>query len=117
MKIYISTPINARNEKTFAEKYAAASRRVGEIQGYLIMHGYKDAEFVSFVDIAPLGECTEAQAMGRCVQAVIESDICLIDEVDVDMFLKSSGCITERFVALRYRKTIIDFHDIVNAKQ
>ena len=102
MRIYISTPVNARPEKTFAEKYAAASKRVEEIKCELRTRGYEDAEFVSFADVAPLGECTEAQAMGRCVQAVMESDMCLVDDSNEEGFANSIGCRIEAFVTYHY---------------
>ena len=101
MRIYISTPINGRAEKTFAEKYEGAKKRVSEIIGQL-KSKFPDAEFVSFADVAPLGECTEAQAMGKCVQAVMESDICVLDNVNIKAFRKSNGCYLETIAAHIY---------------
>lgn len=100
-KIYISTPVNARAEKTFAEKYEAAKKRVSEIIGHL-KDKYPDAEFVSFSDVAPLGECTEAQAIGQCVQAVMECDVLFCD-IMAEGFYKSKGCRVECFVARTYQ--------------
>lgn len=110
MKIYISTPVNARSEKTFAEKYEAANMRVSEIIGRL-MPTYPDAEFVSFADVAPLGECTEAQAMGRCVQAVMDCDA-VFEDIMADGFCMSKGCCVEGYVARMYKIPIIN-----NAKE
>ena len=101
MRIYISTPINARGEKTFAEKYECAKKRVFEIIGQL-KSKFPDAEFVSFADVAPLGECTEAQAVGKCIQAVIESDYVIIDDSDLMALGLSFGCKLEQKAAFLY---------------
>ena len=101
MKIYISTPVNARAEKTFAEKYEAAKKRVSEIIGHL-KDKYPDAEFVSFADVAPLG-CSEAEAMGRCVQAVVGCDRLIVDSSS-DVLYESKGCRIEVIVAKMYHK-------------
>ena len=78
-RLYIATPINARLERDFTSKYLAAKSRVEELKKLLFATG-SDARFseydeiVSSFDLNPLGECSEAQAMGRCIEAVLESD-------------------------------------------
>lgn len=103
MRIYISTPINARAENTFAEKYECAKKRVSEIIGQL-KSKFPDAEFLSFSDVAPMGECTEAQAVGNCIKAVIESDYVIIDDSDLNAVNTSLGCELEKKAAYLYAK-------------
>ena len=74
MRIYISTPINARSEATFEEKYEAARKRVEDIAAWLKKQ-QPDAETVSTFDGRPKPDgSTEAEAIGRCVQQVLECD-------------------------------------------
>lgn len=68
MRIYISTPINARGEATFEEKYEAARKRAEEIAAWLKTQ-QPEAETVSTFDGRPKPDgSTEAEAIGRCVQ-------------------------------------------------
>lgn len=101
MKVYISLPISGRPEPTFDTRYAAAQRRCALIISLLRKcDEFRDAEFVHTFDLNPLGTVTEAQAMGRCVQAVIECDAIFEDYNG----WTSRGCTVEAETALQYRK-------------
>jgi len=102
MKLYISTPINARSEATFQEKYEAARKRVEEIKEQLPSIYQECYDIVSSFDLNPLGTYTEEQAMGRCIQAVMESDAILLD----DGWTLSQGCCLEFRTAEIYNKII-----------
>lgn len=117
MRLYIATPINARMERDFTSKYLAAKSRVEELKKLLFASG-SDARFseydeiVSSFDLNPLGEYSEAQAMGRCIEAVLESDAIYLDRG----WKVSSGCILEYSTARIYGKTIFE-HDLVKELQ
>lgn len=102
MKLYISTPINARSEATFQEKYEAARKRVEEMKEQLPSIYQECYDIVSSFDLNPLGTYTEAEAMGRCIQAVMESDAILLD----DGWATSQGCCLEFRTAEIYNKII-----------
>ena len=107
MKIYLSTPVTSRPEKTYEEQYKAAEKRVAEMKEiFRTKHNgpEKVYSFVSFADIVPPWNCTEAEAMGRCIKAVIECDEILMDE----NWLNSRGCRLEAEAASLYKKTL--FH-------
>lgn len=102
MKLYISTPINARSEATFQEKYEAARKRVEEMKEQLPSIYQECYDIVSSFDLNPFGTYTEEQAMGRCIQAVMESDAILLD----DGWATSQGCCLEFRTAEIYNKII-----------
>ena len=101
MTLYIATPINARPEETFGEKFRGARERVQELKVRL----QADERFRTFddmtsgVDVCPLGGFTEAKAMGRCIQAVLESDAVYMD----DGYETSKGCLLEYDTCRRYK--------------
>lgn len=109
-RLYIATPINARLERDFTSKYLAVKSRVEELKKLLFATG-SDARFseydeiVSSFDLNPLGECSEAHAMGRCIEAVLESDAIYLDQG----WKASSGCILEYSTARIYGKTIFKY--------
>lgn len=107
-KIYVSTPVNARPEGCFEAKYKAAERRARKVaQDYESATGEKP-EFVFFFDLAALGQNTEAEAMGKCIRGVIESDALLLDDTCQEADWKhSKGCRTEVFTARQYGKSVI----------
>lgn len=107
-KIYIATPINARQEKTFREKYLAAKHRVGFLKEVIRSDERfpRDIELISSFDINPLGAHTESQAMGRCVTEVMESDAIYLDHG----WQSSNGCNLEYRTAKIYNKKIYE-HD------
>lgn len=107
-KIYIATPINARQEKTFMEKYLAAKHRVEFLKEIIRSDERfpRDIELISSFDINPLGAYAESQAMGRCVTEVIESDAIYLDHA----WQSSKGCNLEYRTAKIYDKEIFE-HD------
>lgn len=108
MKLYIATPINARPERGFKNKYLAAQHRVKMLKAVL-KDEFKFSdyhEFISSFNLNRLNECSEAQAMGRCIQAVIESDAIYLDHA----WQISKGCNLEYRAAKIYGKIIYE-HD------
>lgn len=107
-KIYIATPINARSEKTFRDKYIAAKHRVEFLKEIIRSDERfpKDIELLSSFDLNPLGAYTESQAMGRCVSEVMESDAIYLDHA----WQSSNGCNLEYRTAKIYGKKIYE-HD------
>lgn len=109
-RLYIATPINARLERDFTSKYLAAKSRVEELKNKFFTSdsNHRLAEYdeiVSSFDLNPLGEYSEAQAMGRCIEAVLESDAIYLDRG----WKASSGCILEYSTARIYGKTIFKY--------
>lgn len=104
-KIYISTPVTSRPEATMREKWDAAKARVEELKKYRItredLRCYEQT--VSTFDINDFG-CSDAEAMGRCLQAVIECDAILYDYNEIKH--ESRGCRAERAIATIYNKVI-----------
>ena len=109
MRLYISTPINARREKTFREKYEAAERRCGLLKGKMLADTRfrQYGEIVTTFDFNPLGMFTEEEAMGRCVAAVMQCDAVFLDHG----WERSRGCILEYCSARIYGKTVIKHDD------
>lgn len=97
MRLYISTPINGRREATFEQKYAAAKARVEQIKREFDDWLSRYDAIVTTFDINPPGT-SEAEAMGRCIQAVIESDEILLDKG----WQYSGGCLLEVHAARCY---------------
>ena len=103
MKIYIATPVNARNEETLEEKREKAWDRMCEIRKQLHKR-YPDAEFHSSFDahIAPIDKpvtmMTEATIMGKCVTEVMECDMVVLDYD----WQQSKGCRLENRTAQIY---------------
>lgn len=97
MRLYISTPINGRREATFEQKYAAAKARVEQIKRDFDDWLSRYDKIVTTFDINPPGT-SEAEAMGRCIQAVIESDEILLDKG----WQYSGGCLLEVYAARCY---------------
>lgn len=108
MKLYIATPINARNERTFKEKYLAAKHRCEMLKELL----YSDPDFAvydeieSSCDFNPLGELSEENAMGRCIAHVLVDDAIYLDHG----WQSSKGCNLEYRAAKIYGKQIFE-HD------
>lgn len=109
MRLYIATPINARQEKTLEEKKRAARHRVNLLKE-IISDDKRFAEYgelVSTFDISTIGSrTTEAQALGMCVTAVLESDAIYLDHG----WNGSDGCNLEYRAAKIYGKRIYE-HD------
>lgn len=115
MKIYIATPVNARNEATLEQKRQAAYKRVKELE-YKLSKSVCGAEFCEFhssfdADICPLGGYVydEPTIMGMCVERVMDCDAILMDKD----YEHSKGCNVELFTATTYKKKVLHFYDIV----
>lgn len=119
MNIYISTPINGRQEKTFFEKWVAAKHRAKMIEELIgcdekFSERYDDGRYPRFtstftihkiIDIQS-GELTEEQALDNCVKAVLEADAIYLDHG----WESSKGCRLEYYAAKIYGKKIFE-HD------
>lgn len=104
MRIYVSTPVNARRESTFEKKRLAAYYRAETLRAYL-QEEYPDAEVVTPFDNLPLKrQFDEPTAMGVCIKAVLECDTILLDRG----WTASKGCNLEYRAAKLYGKHIID---------
>ena len=99
MKVYISTPINGRTEPTIKQRYDAAEARCKYIIETLSHRDeFKDAEFVHTFDINPWGTVSEEEAMGKCIEAVMKSDLVIMDY----FWNESRGCNLEYYCASIY---------------
>ena len=98
MKLYIATPINARPEQGFRNKYKAAQKRVRELKEII----KTDHRF----DVNKSQNISEAIAMGNCIQAVMECDAIYLDHA----WQSSKGCNLEYRAAKIYDKEIYE-HD------
>lgn len=107
MKLYIATPINGRREQGFANKYKAARQRVSQLKEMLKLdnrfYGYT---FVSSFNVNKSQNISEAEAMGNCIQAVMECDAIYLDHA----WQSSKGCNLEYRAAKIYDKYIFE-HD------
>ena len=110
MRIYIATPINGRNERSFEDKYREAEKRVDALRNVLRTDPrFWSHSFVSSIEINAPGSQTEAMAMGKCIAAVLECDAVYLDHGWQD----SKGCNAEYQTAKIYGKKIIE-HDKLN---
>lgn len=102
MKLYIATPINARQEPTMREKLVAAKRRVQMLKKILADDvRFKDYEMISTFGFNDWNE-TEERAMSRCIYYVITSDAIYLDHG----WSASKGCNLEYQAAKIYGKQI-----------
>ena len=102
MKLYIATPINARQEPTMREKLVAAKQRVERMKEILADDiRFKDYELISTFDFNDRNE-TEERAMSRCIYHVITSDAIYLDHG----WTASKGCNLEYQAAKIYGKQI-----------
>ena len=105
MKLYISTPINARQEKTFADKLLAAKYRVSLLEE-IIRTDKRFAQFETIVYTNFDTVMSESAAMGNCIRSVIECDAIYLDHA----WQSSKGCNLEYRAAKIYDKQIFE-HD------
>ena len=104
MKLYIATPINARQEPTLREKLVAAKRRVEMLKEILADDvRFKDYELISTFDFNDWND-TEEKAMSRCIYHVLTSDAIYLDHC----WTASKGCILEYITAKSYGKEIFE---------
>lgn len=103
MKIYIATPIHTRPEENFKSKFLAAMNRAKEMME-LFKKNVKIKQGVEFVTTFDFNKSDEKEsvAMGRCTQAVLDSDAILLDE----NWMESNGCRIEYQTAVLYEKDI-----------
>ena len=102
MKLYIATPINARQEPTMREKLVAAKRRVEMLKAILADDDrFKDYELISTFDFNEWYE-TEEGAMSLCIYHVLKSDAIYLDHG----WTASKGCNLEYQAAKIYGKQI-----------
>ena len=110
MKLYIATPINARQESTMREKLVAAKRRVEMLKEILTDDvRFKKYELISTFDFNDMND-TEEKAMSRCIYHVLTSDAIYLDHG----WTASKGCNLEYQAAKIYGKQI--FINIENIK-
>ena len=83
MKIYITTPIIERAEKTYQEKLNGALERINSIKGHFkAAHGVQIVDVVTCITeekISPSEPDFEALMMGKRVQTVIKCDAVYLD--------------------------------------
>lgn len=83
MKIYITTPIAERSEKTYQEKLNGALERINSIKGHFkAAHGVQIVDVVTCITeekISPSEPDFEALMMGKRVQTVIKCDAVYLD--------------------------------------
>ncbi len=102
MKLYIATPINARQEPTMREKLVAAKHRVEMLKEILADDvRFKNYELISTFDFNDMYE-TEEKAMSRCIYHVLTSDAIYLDHG----WTASKGCNLEYLTAKIYGKQI-----------
>ena len=103
-KIYISLPITSRKEQTIRERVEAAFKRCELLKRRIaVVDAFKGWEIVTPFDVAPIGTTkTEAEIMGGCVQAVLESDAILLDRD----YTESKGARLEAEAAALYGKQV-----------
>ena len=109
MKLYISTPINSRREKNFREKYIAARHRCELLKEVILFDPRFDrfGEVITTFDVNGTDAmCSEEEAMGRCITAVMKCDAIYLDHG----WQGSKGCNLEYRTAKIYGKTIFE-HD------
>ena len=103
-KIYISLPITSRKEQTIRERVEAAFERCELLKRRIaVVDAFKGWEIVTPFDVAPVGTTkTEAEIMGGCIQAVLESDAILLDRD----YTISKGARLEAEAAALYGKQV-----------
>ena len=102
MKLYIATPINARQEPTMREKLVAAKRRVEMLKAIIADNDqFSDYELISTFDFNDWNE-TDEKAMSRCIYHVLTSDAIYLDLG----WTMSKGCNLEYLTAKIYGKQI-----------
>ena len=102
MKLYIATPINARQEPTMREKLVAAKHRVEMLKAIIANDiRFKNYELISTFDFNDMND-TEEKAMSRCIYHVLTSDAIYFDHG----WTVSKGCNLEYLTARIYGKQI-----------
>lgn len=109
LKIYIATPVNARNEATLQEKKEKAALRCKMLKEKLGKE-FPNADVVCSFDVCPIaGEPIEEHtAMGRCVDLLMTCDSIYLDEG----WEMSSGCNVEYFTAKTYGLFVMGYETV-----
>ena len=104
MKLYIATPISARQEPTMREKLVAAKHRVEMLKAIIADNDqFSDYELISTFDFNDMND-TEEKAMSRCIYLVLTSDAIYLDHG----WTASKGCNLEYLTAKIYSKQIFE---------
>ena len=104
MKLYIATPINARQEPTMREKLVAAKRRVEMLKAIIADNDqFSDYDLISTFDFNYMND-VEEKAMSRCIYHVLTSDAIFLDLG----WTASKGCNLEYQAAKIYGKQIFE---------
>ena len=104
MKLYIATPINARQEPTMREKLVAAKRRVEMLKAIIADNDqFSDYDLISTFDFNDMND-TEEKAMSRCIYHVLTSDAIYLDLG----WITSQGCTLEYLTAKIYGKQMFE---------
>ena len=107
MKLYIATPINARQEPTMREKLVAAKHRVEMLKEILADDArFKNCELISTFDFNDMDDAEE-KAMSRCIYHVLTSDAIYLDHG----WTASKGCNLEYQAAKIYGKQIFEYSE------
>lgn len=107
MKLYIATPINARQEPTMREKLVAAKHRVEMLKEILADDvRFKDYELISTFDFNDWND-KEEKAMSRCIYHVLTSDAIYLDLG----WPMSKRCHLEYVAAKLYDKQIFEYFE------
>ena len=97
MKIYISTPVTSRPEKTLLAKRNAAKKRCSQL-ATIWKEQFSDKDISVCFDNFTSQKMNDAEAMGLCIEALLTCDAILVD-TDYE---KSKGCRAELAVANIY---------------
>ena len=97
MKIYISTPVTSRTEKTLLAKRNAAKKRCSQL-AKMWKEQFSDKDISVCFDNFTSQKMNDAEAMGLCIEALLTCDAILIDRG----FENSKGCRAELQVAKIY---------------
>ena len=109
MRLYIATPINARKEGTFGEKYRAAKERIERLKNVLCSMGrFQGWEAVGGPDVCP-PDMEENAARLRCIQTLLVCDAIYMDTG----WEHSTGCRAELDAAGRYKIPIYTYDGTV----
>ena len=105
MKLYIATPINARQEPTMREKLVAAKRRVEMLKEILADDvRFKKYELISTFDFNDMYD-TEERAMSRFIVHFLTSYSICLDH----FWTASKSCNLEYLTAKIYGKRIFAY--------
>lgn len=100
-KVFISTPITGFEIK----QVRANCNNAKEI----LKAQYPNIEFISPFDIDWVPDMPDSWYMGRDIEALIDCDAI----ISMNGWIKSKGCLVERFTANIYGLKIYDYEDLI----